>query len=195
MKAFQKVFTASQENELAEYLKTRAKMCYGLGSKQIPIQAYHVASKKGIPTESWTVRKCAGKDWYFNFMRKHTDLSLRGTQMTCLGCSQCFNTNAVGTFFFFKISKNYISKTNILRMVPESIILMKLLLTPFQLHRSRLSQKGSKEVAQAGAAAKGTLVTACGIIIAVAGNFLPPAMVFPCVNFKKIWMDERRIFL
>ena len=59
-----RVFTKDQENSLADYLKTSAKICQGLTTKQVRELAYQYAVRLevNIPS-SWDQHKTAGLDW------------------------------------------------------------------------------------------------------------------------------------
>lgn len=64
-----KVFLASDETAIAEYLSIASKMCYGLTKMQTRQLAYEYGialNRQNIP-ESWHLNRRAGKQWIESF--------------------------------------------------------------------------------------------------------------------------------
>ncbi|XP_018360824.1 PREDICTED: uncharacterized protein LOC108759735 isoform X2 [Trachymyrmex cornetzi] len=72
------VFSVDQEKELMKYLLHSTAMYYGLTICELVTMAYEFAKKSGVryPPE-WDVHGKASKDWYYAFMHRHPNLSLR----------------------------------------------------------------------------------------------------------------------
>ena len=75
----QKVFTQDQEKSLSLYARKSAKMFYGPHVDAFRSLAYEYAvacGSKAIPS-SWKTAQKATRDWYYAYMRRHPELSLK----------------------------------------------------------------------------------------------------------------------
>ena len=88
---------AAVEDELVKHIKDLDDMMFGMTAKDLMGIAYEVAVAHGIRNFS-DVNKSARKEWYYNFMRRHSDLSLRSTEPTSLARAAGFNREAVYNF-------------------------------------------------------------------------------------------------
>ena len=98
-----KVFTDEEEIKLVIYIKTVAKMNYGLSKKGVRELAYKfaVANKKNYPS-TWDEHKLAGEEWMRLFLKWHSDtggLAIRKPEKTSLSRATSFNKTNVGKFF------------------------------------------------------------------------------------------------
>ena len=50
-------------------------------------------------TETWVKNNCAGKDWYYGFMDRHPDLSLRKPEKLSKARSRMTNENVLKNFY------------------------------------------------------------------------------------------------
>ena len=89
---------AAVEDELVKHVKYIDDMMSGMTATYLMGLAYGVAVAHDIKKFS-DVKKSAGKKWYYNFMRRHPDLSLRSPQPTSLARAAGFNRAAVYNFF------------------------------------------------------------------------------------------------
>lgn len=97
---FSKVFSAAQEKALMKYLLKSSKMYYGLTTTGVRTLAFEFASKLELPMPSkWAEHSMAGRDWFFGFMKRHPNLSLRKPQATSLARATSFNRHNVKMFF------------------------------------------------------------------------------------------------
>ena len=71
---------------------------FGMTAKYLMGLAYEVAVAHGIRKFS-DVKKSVGRKWYYNFMRKHPNLSLRSPEPTSLARAARFNREAVYNSF------------------------------------------------------------------------------------------------
>ena len=86
------IFSAPIEVELKQYLIIAAKMHHGLTRNQVMKLAYEMAIAKKIKCPSkWKINKQAGIDWYYDFMKRWPDLTLRRLEGTGLARSTSFN--------------------------------------------------------------------------------------------------------
>lgn len=98
--AVKKVFTEAEEKSLCDYLVTASHMHYGLTRRDLQVLAYDFAraNNKTIPA-SWENKFRAGKQWYLDFVKRRSTISLRKPQATSLARSTSFNKHNVSTFF------------------------------------------------------------------------------------------------
>ena len=89
---------AAVEDELVKHVKDLDDMMFGMTAKYLMGLACEVSVAHGIRKFS-DVKKSAGKKWYYNFMRRHPDLSLRSPEPTSLARAAGFNREAVYNFF------------------------------------------------------------------------------------------------
>lgn len=181
-----KVFSEAQETELANYLLTLSKSCYGISGAKLRVLAYELAMKLEISVPpSWFQNCRAGIDWYQSFMKRNASLSMRTPLNRSISRAVSFNEHTAKLFFdnlqdilarFPKLADG----TRIFNLDETSTTTV-----PSKPTRV-IAEKGAKEVSQMVSAERGVLVTTC-CIIAANGSFIPPAMVFPRKNFKP-WM-------
>lgn len=183
------VFTKEQEDMLCSYLIKAGKMNYGLTPLQARRLAYEYASKLNLQfPEQWKTSKLAGREWWFGFRSRQKDLSLRKPESTSLSRSTAFNRTNVCEFF--NNLKSLYEKYN---FPPDSIFnLDETAVTTVHKPPKVISQRGLKQVGQVTSAERGQLVTMCNIISA-SGNSIPPAFVFPRVNFKEFMLNQAPI--
>ena len=74
------VLTAEEELQLHDYLIKLSELGVGKTKDQVQELAYMIIRRdptRSHVTETWVKNNCAGKDWYYGFMDRHPDLSLR----------------------------------------------------------------------------------------------------------------------
>ena len=173
------VFNSHQEQEL-RYLLNAASIYYGLSPKETRKLAYECALKYKIRIpESWTSNESAGEDWFSSFLKRHPTLSIRVPEATSLSRMTSFNRENVKLFFakLAEVMDRHNFHANDIWNVDETGV------TTVQKPRNIVAAKGSKQVGAVTSAERGALVTVCAAVNAV-GNYTPPMMVFPRVNFK-----------
>ena len=181
--ASRQIFTASQEKMLSEYLLKCSKMCYGKSTRDLRDLAYEIAQINNIsmPT-SWHVHKAAGVDWMRAFLKRNKELSIRQPEGCSLSRMTSFNKHNVSIFFdnlddVLNRTVSFADGSRIWNLDETSTS------TVVNKCRKIIGGKGVKSLNVATAGEKGTLVTTCCFINAM-GNTMPPAMVFPRVNFR-----------
>jgi len=87
-----RIFDSCQETMLSNYLKNCADMYFGLSSNDVRQLAYEFAIKlkKKVPTY-WTENRSAGVDWFKNFLKRNSTLSIRQPESTSLARAINFN--------------------------------------------------------------------------------------------------------
>ena len=124
----------------------------------------------------------AGKEWLFNFRKRHPILSIRTPEPTSIARAKSFNEHNVSKFFDLLESLPYFPPTNIYNCDETGI-------TTVQSKPSKiLSVKGKKQVGTMTSAERGELATV-EICMSAAGHFVPPFIIFPRVRMRQEFMD------
>ena len=99
MGRFKNVLSVAQEEELKKHIKGMDDGVYGLTTRYICSLVFEFCSKNKIPHHFNQVKQSAGRDYIYNFLKRHPDLSLRKPQdisiNRILGC----NKENVQTYF------------------------------------------------------------------------------------------------
>lgn len=175
-----RVFSEQQELELVEYIKTTAKICYGITRSDLMKLGSQLAIKNKVKCpESWFGNEITGADWLSGFLGRHPDISLRAPEPTSISRMTSFNRKNVAEFFdnYEEVMERYHFAPGDIYNVDE---------TGFQTVQKLgkvLASTGIKQVSKATSAERGALVTACCTVNAL-GNSVPPVLIFPRVNFK-----------
>lgn len=175
------IFTEEEEKDLAKYLETASKLYHGLTPKNVRMLAYQFGKKnnKKIPY-GWQVKEEATYDWFWGFMNRHKELSLRKPEATSLSRATSFNRHNVGTFF-----ENLKSLMDRFQFPPQQIYnIDETGITTVHKPKKIIACRGLKQVSKVTSAERGELVTVCAAINAI-GNHLPPFIIFPRKKLAK----------
>ena len=180
-----KVFSINEELELVDYLQIASKMHYGLSRRELMKFAYDfaVANEKKTP-EIWEKNKSAGKQWYYGFMKRHSNLSLRTPEATSLARATSFNKHNVSMFFdklYSVMDKYHFSPDNIFNVDETANT------TVHTTSEKLIACKGMKQVGSVTSGERGANITVIACVNAL-GNNIPPMFVFPRVNFKPLML-------
>ncbi|KAF2880427.1 hypothetical protein ILUMI_25761 [Ignelater luminosus] len=74
------LFTDEQELELVDYIIKCSKLYYGLTIRRIRRIAFQLAERNNLPHKFDRVKQLAGKDWYYNFMKRHPITEVHSTK-------------------------------------------------------------------------------------------------------------------
>ena len=96
-----KVFTKEQETQLCDYAIKIAKMFHGLPAKELRKLAYEyaLACKSPCIPSAWEREKSATRDWYYAFMGRQPQLTLKASEGMSIARAVSFNKHSVGVFF------------------------------------------------------------------------------------------------
>ncbi|XP_017050190.1 uncharacterized protein LOC108094242 [Drosophila ficusphila] len=94
------IFSDEEEQTLLKYLLHASDIYYGLSISELRALAfqYAVSIKRNYP-ESWDENKEASKDWYYSFMNRHPNLSLRKPEQVSQNRVKAFTKEKVDAFF------------------------------------------------------------------------------------------------
>lgn len=82
------------------YLLAASNVHYGLSIAELKKMAYqYVKLIKVKYPDAWDVNQRASTDWYYSFMNRHKNLSLRTPEQTSLNRAKSFNKENVDAFF------------------------------------------------------------------------------------------------
>lgn len=172
-----------------KYLLRCSSIYYGLTIEELVTMAYAFAKKVGVqyPPE-WDVRGKASKDWYYGYMHRHPNLSLRTPEQTSANRAKAFCAENVNAFFtnldvaMFQSGISY-DPDRIWNMdetgcptVPTKTVKV-------------IAEKGKKRVGQKTSAERGTNVT-LALAVNAAGQAIHPFFIFPRKNMQNSWMAK-----
>lgn len=96
---FTKTFSSEYENVLVSHVKDLADRCMPLTKKEFLKLAFDLAVHLKIPHRFNVQKEAAGKHFYYEFMKRHPDLSLRTAESTSLMRAVGFNRAQVNLYF------------------------------------------------------------------------------------------------
>lgn len=176
MGRFQSTFSDEIENQLVFYMRDQDDRFMPLSRKEFMKLSFDLAEHLKIPHQFNKQNKAAGKQFYYDFMARHPELSLRRPESTSLQRALGFNKHQVERFF-----KKY---SELLDMHSFS---------PSRIHNCDetgvsivhdndvkvIAQKGKKQVSKVTSGERGKNVTVLLSINAAGDIFVPPLFVFP----------------
>lgn len=170
-----------------QYVLTASKLNYGLTIKELRSMAYDFAIKEGMKDTIpaiWNRRSTAGSDWYYGFMRRHRNVSLRTPHSISMQRVKGFNKESVDAFYS-QLDALY----NEHQYSPERIWNMDETGFPtVPCHVQKLlAETRSKHVGCMSSAGRGTNVS-CALAVNAAGQCIPPIFIFPKANMQSIFM-------
>lgn len=160
------------EDELVSHIKNLDELFFGVTATDLRTLAYQVARSHGINKFSETKQK-ANKTWYYGFMRRHPDLSLRRPEPTSIGRMKGFNRKDVGEYFdkyYQVLDENGFTADKIYNVDETGH-------STVQVPSKVISTKGKRQVGAATSAERGTNTT--GVYCnSATGHFIPPMLIF-----------------
>lgn len=170
------------ENELVQHVLDLEQMFFGVTREDLKKMAFQLAEANSIPHRFNNESKMAGDKWYYSFISRHPQLSLRKPEPTSMARATGFTKERTEAFFDLLtkvVDDNKLQATDIFN-VDETA------LSTVQRPRKVLALKGKHQVGSMTSAERGTLTT--GIFcMSAAGVFVPPMLVFKGLRFKPEW--------
>lgn len=175
-----KVFSVQLEKELEQYLLQASRHLHGLTKSNLRDLAYEYAKENNCKyPKSWDDNQKAGMDWVDSFMSRHKGLTIRKPQATSLSRATSFNRHNLNMFYdnLETVLVRYKFSPNAIWNMDETSV--------STAHRPPkvIADKTVKQVGQITSAERGIMCTMVGAVNAQ-GNFMPPMIIFPRVNFK-----------
>lgn len=174
MGRFHKIFSSEHEEILAEHVKDLANRLMPLNKQEFLRLAFQLAEKLKLPHQFNKEKMSAGKNYYYAFMKRHSDLSLRTAESTSLMRAVGFNRPQVERFF--EGLENLMQKFN---FTPYKIWNCdETGVSIVQKHAKVLATKNQRQVGKLTSAERGKNVTVL-FAMSAGGQFVPPFFVFP----------------
>lgn len=167
------VFNSSQEKELENYILESCRVFYGVTIPQIRKIAYDYAAANRLKNNFNNEHKIAGLDWYYNFMRRHPNISLRRPEATSLNRVTAFNKEETQRFFtnLQDLMLKHKFRPGMIFNVDETGI------SNVQRNSKILAPKGQKQVGKCTSGERGSITTVINAFSA-SGNYVPPFFIF-----------------
>lgn len=176
-----RAFTDEEEDMLEDYVLNACQLNHGLSPLGVRKLAYEFAEANDKPIVKKWSNELASFEWYYGFMRRRKNLSLRKPQATSLTRGTSFNRHNVAKFFtnLRSLKERYNFEPADIWNLDETGV------TTVHNPKKVVAGKGCKQVSKVTSGERGELVTACCAINA-GGGFVPPFLIFP----RKNWQDR-----
>ena len=178
-------FPNELERIIVDYLEIDMDtMLFGFNRCDLTSLAFQLAEENTISHVFNTEKTAAGKHWYYDFMRRHPDLSLRQPEASSLARAKGFNRKSVGEFFNLHeqtIDKYGIDGTRVYTMDESG-------LTTVQKLGKVISCRGKKQVGGITSGERGlnTTIVCC---LSAAAHYVPPMVIFKRKRIIPILQD------
>lgn len=141
--------------------------------------------KLSFPSQ-WEENKTASKDWFSNFMKKQSQLSIRCAQPTSISRATSFNETNVNIFFdnLQNVVDKYKFEAKDIYNADETGI------TTVQKPDRIVTKRGTRQVGALISAERGSLVTIICAVNAI-GNFISPTFIFPRLRYQEHFVRDR----
>lgn len=168
------VFTVEQEADMRNELLKLSKAFYGLTPAGLRKAAFEFAERNQIKHPFNKEKKEAGKDWFYGFLRRNPEISIRVPEPTSISRITAFNATEMTIFFqnLTAIMDRYHVPPHMIFNVDETGV------TTVHKPGKILAQKGQKQVGAATSWERGKNITVCCCMSAT-GQFIPPLFIFP----------------
>lgn len=176
--------TTEMEEELVRHVLELESNFFGLRIQDLRRLAFQLAEKYKLPHRFNKDAKCAGWKWYYNFLKKHQEITLRTPEPTSMARCKGFNKETVMSFFdkyealldegkfaghqIFNVDETGLSTVH----KPSKI----------------LAQKGKRQVGAVTSGERGVNTT-CICCMNAVGEFIPPMLIF---KRKRMTEDLKR---
>lgn len=163
------------EEELVSHILKMEELMFGMTISDIRKLAYDILeSNPNMKNPFNKEKKQAGKKWYYCFMKRHPNLSLR--QPESVSMARCKGFNKINVYHFFDLLEKIVDENAI-----NALSVYNVDESGFSTVQKRCSkvvaQKGKKQVGALSSGERGvnTTLVAC---TSASGNFVPPMIIF-----------------
>lgn len=168
------------EVKIKRHILLLEELMFGLTINEVRELAFDIAEEMKIPHKFNKQQRMAGKKWYYGFMRRHPELSLRAPEATSLARVRGFRQDRVYAFFDLlekTVQQFGIGASRIYNMHETGI-------STVQKHLQKIvGQKGKKQIGKIKSAERGVTSTAV-CCVSAAGHYIPPMLIFKMKNKK-----------
>lgn len=172
---FKTVFSKDQENELVSHILHMERRLFGFTVSDLRGLAFELAEQNRLTHNFNRETRKAGKCWYYSFLKRNTEISLRTPEATSLARATGFNRVSVAAFFGLlssELQKHKFTPDRIWNVDETGVS------TVPKKKSKIIALRGKKQVGKLSSAERGTLVTAV-VAMSATGNYLPLMFIFP----------------
>lgn len=173
---FKPTFSKQFEQILVDHVIDLDNRLMPLSKKEFLRLAYDLAEALKIKHRFNRETKCAGKNFYYDFIKRHPELSLRTAESTSLQRAVGFNRPQVLRFF------NHLQELMAKFSFDPSKIFNADETGVSSVHENKqkvLAAKGKKQVGKLTSGEKGRTITVLLCVNASGDQFIPPLFIFP----------------
>ncbi|XP_069681190.1 uncharacterized protein [Periplaneta americana] len=183
---YESVFNQEQEKELTEHILLMESRLFGLTIDEVRSLAFELAEKNNLAHSFNRTKKMAGKCWFYSFLKRNPQLSLRSAEPTSLARAMGFNRVVVKQFFdlLSDLYKKHNFTADRVFNVDETGIR-----TVPNKQSKVLALRGKRQVGGLVSAERGILVTA-ETCMSASGIYMPTMFVFPRQRAKPELLDN-----
>ena len=169
------------EDELVQHCMNLEAMFFGLTMDELRSSAFDLAEKNRIQHSFSKEKQVAGKKWYYSFMHRHPELSLRQPENTSLARAQGFNKPRVEAFFSL-LEKIYDRE----KLTPDRLYNMDEtnLSTVQDGQRKIIGERGKRQIGGIVSNERGESST-CVVAVSATGNYVPPMVIYRRKRMKE----------
>ncbi|XP_038221604.1 uncharacterized protein LOC119839407 [Zerene cesonia] len=171
---FTKTFSAEYEQVLVDHVKDLSNRCMPLTKIEFLKLAFDLAERMNIPHRFNKEKGSAGKHFYYNFMNRHTDISLRAPESTSMMRAVGFNKPQVDLFYdnVEKLMTQFKFPPSRIYNCDETGV------SCVHKHQKVLAPKTIWQVGKLTSAERGKNITVL-FCMSANGHYIPPFFVFP----------------
>lgn len=167
------------EDDLVQHILLLEERFFGLTRNDLRRLAFQLAEANEINHRFSKDKKMAGDKWYYSFITRHPEISLRQPEATSMARAKGFSKDQVKKFFDVLtviVDENKLDGTVIFNMDETA-------LSTVQKPQKVLAKRGKHQVGAITSGERGTNTT--GICcMSAAGMFVPPMLIFRRLRFK-----------
>lgn len=171
---FTSAFSAEYELVLKDHIKDLSNRCMPFMKNEFLKLAYDIAEFMKIPHRFNIEKGCAGKHFYYDFMKRHSDISLRAPESTSMMRAVEFNKPQVDLFYdnLEKLMKQCKFTPSRIYNCDETGV------SGVHKHQKVLAPKAMRQVGKLTSAERGKNITVL-FCMSANGHFIPPFFIFP----------------
>ncbi|GBP19771.1 Pogo transposable element with KRAB domain [Eumeta japonica] len=171
---FTKTFSPEYEETLVEHVKNLSNRCLPLMKKEFLKLAFDLAETLKIPHRFNKDKGLAGKYFYYDFMQRHPDISLRTPKLTSMMRAVGFNKPQVDLFYdnLEKLMTQYKFEPSHIYNCDETGV------SCVQKHQKVIALKALRQIGKLTSAERVKSITV-RFCMSANGHFVPPFFVFP----------------
>jgi hypothetical protein len=175
-----KTLSEELEQQLVEHCLKLESMFFGLRIDDLRRLAFDLAEANGIGHNFNVAQRMAGKKWFYAFMKRHPELSIREPEATSMSRAQGFNKERVKSFFAL-LGKVYDEE----KITPDRLFNMdETSLSTVQDGQCKIiAAKGKKRIGAMTSNERGESVTSV-VCVSASGFYVPPMLIYKRKRMK-----------